>query len=206
MAPKRLCLTTAVAPVPGFLGGSCPLGCSLSAPATGGLSMVSPQHLRYAAGSEKEKGAGGRLHGGTIAHPFVFCNGGVADPLPNLPPSTRAGTQLLPAGAAPPAPCLGEGWGVVAWGRGIGTLPSLPPHPPRRQLRLDGFVCEAEESAFSLSPTPARRGQDRGRFTVRISVTPRRSTALLSVGVTQFMGRSVGGHPAAPGTGEGVQA
>ena len=40
--------------------------------------MVSPQYLRYAAGSEKEKGAGGRLHGGTIAHSFVFCNGGVA--------------------------------------------------------------------------------------------------------------------------------
>ena len=61
-------------------------------------------------------------------------------------------------------------------------------------------------SAFSLPPMRARRGQDRSRFTVRISVTPRKSTALLSVGVTQFMGRSVGGHPAAPGTGEGVQA
>ena len=32
----------------------------------------------YAAGSEKEKGAGGRLHGGTIAHLFVFCKRGVA--------------------------------------------------------------------------------------------------------------------------------
>ncbi len=40
--------------------------------------MVSPQYIRYAAGSEKEKGAGGRLHGGTIAQLFVFCNGGVA--------------------------------------------------------------------------------------------------------------------------------
>ena len=78
MAPKSLCLTTAFAPVPAFLGGSCPSGCSLSAPATGGLSMVSPQYLRYAAGSEKEKGAGDRLHGGTIAQLFVFCKGGLA--------------------------------------------------------------------------------------------------------------------------------
>ena len=38
--------------------------------------MVSPQYLRYAAGSEKEKGAGGRLHRGTIAHSFVFAMGG----------------------------------------------------------------------------------------------------------------------------------
>ncbi len=43
MAPKSLHLTTAFAPVPTFLGGSCPLGCSLSAPATGGFSMTSPQ-------------------------------------------------------------------------------------------------------------------------------------------------------------------
>ncbi len=61
-APKSLCLTTAFTPVPTFLGGSCPLGCSLSAPATGGFSVVSPQYIRYAAGSEKEKRAGGRLH------------------------------------------------------------------------------------------------------------------------------------------------
>ncbi len=32
----------------------------------------------YAAGSKEEKRAGGRLHGGTIAHLFVFYNGGVA--------------------------------------------------------------------------------------------------------------------------------
>ena len=63
-----------------------------------------------------------------------------------------------------------------------------------------------KESAFSLSPMRARRGQDRGRFTVRISVTPRRSTALLSVGVTPFVFCAVGGHPAAPATVEGVQA
>ena len=43
MAPKSLCRTTAFTPVPTFLGGSCPLGCSLSAPATGGFSVVSPQ-------------------------------------------------------------------------------------------------------------------------------------------------------------------
>ena len=78
MAPNRLCLITALAPVPAFLGGSCPLGCSLNAPATGGCSVFSLQWSMYAAGSEKEKRAGCPLHGDTIAHPFVFCNGGVA--------------------------------------------------------------------------------------------------------------------------------
>ncbi len=53
MAPKSLCLITALAPVPAFLGGSCPLGCSLSAPATGGFSVVSPRYIRYVAGSEE---------------------------------------------------------------------------------------------------------------------------------------------------------
>ena len=76
-SPKSLCLITALAPVPAFLGGSCPLGCSLSAPATGGFSVVSLQCNMYAAGSEKEKRAGGPLHGGTIAHPFVFCKWGI---------------------------------------------------------------------------------------------------------------------------------
>ena len=104
---------------------------------------MSPQYLRYAAGSEKEKGAGGRLHGGTTAHPFVYCNGGVAgapdsgvrppmgtDGLvlacalhqrrvwlsvrrcPTGPPSNvfrnRGTPPVPPAGAAPPAPLLGE--------------------------------------------------------------------------------------------------
>ena len=104
--------------------------------------MVGPQYLRYAAGSEKEKGAGGRLHGGTIAHPFGFCKGGMAGapdsgirpPMgtdgfvlacaldqgrvwlgvrrcPTGPPSDVFGNRgtppVPPAGAAPPAPCLG---------------------------------------------------------------------------------------------------
>ena len=56
MAPKSLCLTTAVAPAPAFLGRSCPLGCSLSAPATGGFSVVSPQYIRYAAAPRKRSG------------------------------------------------------------------------------------------------------------------------------------------------------
>ena len=133
MAPKSLCLTTAVAPVPAFLGRSCPLGCSLSAPATGGFSVVSPQYIRYAAGPKEEKRAGGRLHGDTIAHLFFFCNGGA---LSNRPPSTRAGTEGKERGglwwrtplshlarpptfleteghAVPPAPRLGDGGGGV---------------------------------------------------------------------------------------------
>ena len=134
MAPKSLCLTTAFTPVPTFLGGSCPLGCSLSAPATGGFSMVSPQYIRYAAGSEKEKRAGGPLHGGTIAQSFLFCNGAVsgwkggscfglrppsAESLAWPPPLSRplhpptfsetGGLAVPPAGAAPPAPCFADG-------------------------------------------------------------------------------------------------
>ena len=160
MAPKSLCLTTAFAPVPRFLGGSCPLGCSLSAPATGGFSVVSLQCNMYAAGSEKEKRAGGSLPGDTIAQAFLFCKGGVAGapdsgvrpPMgtdgfvlacaldqrrvwlglrrcPTCPPSNvfrnRGTPPVPPAGAAPPAPCLGmEG----AWFADLaGTLPNLPP-------------------------------------------------------------------------------
>ncbi len=74
---QGVCLATAFAPVPAFLGGSCPLGCSRSAPATGGLSMVSAV-LMYAAGSEKEKRGGRRLHRATIAQTFGFCKGGLA--------------------------------------------------------------------------------------------------------------------------------
>ena len=107
--------------------------------------MVSPQYRRYAAGSEKEKRAGGLLHGDTIAHLFVFCNGGLAGFFPDgwsccglRPPSAEGlvwpaplshplhpptfletgGLAVPPAGAAPPAPCLGDG--------GDRTLPSLP--------------------------------------------------------------------------------
>ena len=99
--------------------------------------MVSPQYLRYAAGSEKEKRAGGRLHGGIIAQLFVFCKGGVAGALPGRmvlswrAPSISGGSGLACAvvppahpptfletgghavprggGAAPPAPRLGNG-------------------------------------------------------------------------------------------------
>ena len=63
MAPNRLCLITALAPVPAFLGGSCPLGCSLNAPAAGGFSVVSLQCNMYAAGSEKEKRTAAHLMG-----------------------------------------------------------------------------------------------------------------------------------------------
>ena len=131
MAPRSLCHTTAVAPVPAFLGGSCPLGCSLSAPATGGLSMVSPQSKRYAAVSKEEKGAGGRLHGDTIAQSFLFCNGAVSGwrggaccGLRRYPARStlrrfpeQGAPPVPPAGAAPPAPCLGErGWEVPPGG------------------------------------------------------------------------------------------
>ena len=208
MAPKSLCLTTAFTPVPRFLGGSCPLGCSLSAPATGGFSVVSPQcihvcgrlrgacalqrhWLRSHASSEglapwvvpsallpqgdslwlaPSAHVCGRLRGGEagrlptswdiIAHLFVFCKGVLAAAGPGRrvpccglrPPSAegpawraplshllhpptfleyRGTTPVPPAGAAPPAPRLGDGGGSVfspgasgcflARGRGIGT-------------------------------------------------------------------------------------
>ena len=117
MAPKSLCLTTAFTPVPTFLGGSCPLGCSLSAPATGGFSVVSPQYIRYAAGSEKEKRAGGPLHGGTIAHPFVFCKGGGAETSP-----AAGGRDWGWVGLLRPAPSFNGGSGLAR--------AAIPPAPP----------------------------------------------------------------------------
>ena len=127
---KSLCLTAAFSPFPAFLGGSCPSGCSLSAPATGGLSMVSPQYIRYAAGSEKEKRAWGPLHWGYYSTPVrilqwgggitwteglvVACAAPSAEGLfwpvplsrPLHPPTflETGGLAVPPAGAAPPAP------------------------------------------------------------------------------------------------------
>ena len=54
---KSLCLTTAFSPVPAFLGGSCPLGCSLKRPCHRGLSMVSPQ-CSHVCGRLREREAG----------------------------------------------------------------------------------------------------------------------------------------------------
>ena len=90
--------------------------------ATGGFSMVSPQYIRYAAGSKEEKRAGGPLHGDTIAQSFSFCNGAgsgwrggsgwACAVIPPAPPSdvfqNRGAPPVPPAGAAPPAPCLGR--------------------------------------------------------------------------------------------------
>ena len=126
-----LCLTAAFAPVPAILGGSCPLGCSLSAPATGGLSMVSAVPM-YAAGSEKEKRAGGPLHWGHHSTPVRILQGGsgrspdsgVRSPMgtdglvlacavvpPAHPPTflETGGLPLYPRRGCAPAPCLGEG-------------------------------------------------------------------------------------------------
>ena len=80
--------------------------------------MVSPQYLRYATGSEEEKGAGGRLHGGTIAQLFVFCNRGMAG--------------ASDSGVRPPM-----GTGVLSWraplirGGSVLACAVVPPaHPP----------------------------------------------------------------------------
>ncbi len=125
---------------PTFLGGCCPLGCSLSAPAVGECSVVSAVQM-YAAGSEEEKRAGCPLHVSTIAHPFVFCKGVLAGPSdsgvrplmetgglawrallshrPTLQRFWKQGDTLYPRrGLRPLHP---------AWGTESGTLPNLPP-------------------------------------------------------------------------------
>ncbi len=150
MAPKSLCLTAAFAPVPAFLGGSCPLGCSLSAPATGGFSVFSLQCNMYAAGSEKEKRAGGPLHGGyystivlllqegappgrrVLLWPAPSFNGGsglACAAIPPAPPSNvfrnRGTPPVPPAGAAPLHPAWGrDERGLMA--RRPAILPALP--------------------------------------------------------------------------------
>ena len=118
MAPNRLCLITALAPVPAFLGGSCPLGCSLNAPATGGCSVFSLQWSMYAAGSEKEKRAGCPLHGATIAQLFVFCKGGVA--------------EASDSGVRPPMGTDGFVLACAPFGGGSGLACAVvpPAHPP----------------------------------------------------------------------------
>ena len=172
MAPKSLCLTTAFAPVPAFLGGSCPLGCSLSAPATGGFSVVSPQYIRYAAGSEKEKRAGGRLHGGTIAHPFVFCKGGGRGPGLRRPPADGDGWSCL--GLRRPS---AEG---LAWPAPL----SRPHHPPtfletgglplypRRGLRPLPPAWRDEEGTVVPPSPPSNAFGNRGTHHTPAEATP----------------------------------
>ena len=64
-----------MAPVPTFLGGSCPWGVP-SAPLPQGDSLwLAPS--AHVCGRLREREAGrGPTHGDTIARPFVFCNGG----------------------------------------------------------------------------------------------------------------------------------
>ena len=154
-APKSLCLTTAFAPVPAFLGGLWAWGNIPSGAATGGFSMVSPQYIRYAAGSKEGKRAGGPLHGDTIAQSFSFCNGegsgwrggscfGQRPPssegsglacaaIPPAPPSdvfqNRGTPPVPPAGAAPPAPLLGGRGGASFFTLARrDSLPNLSPY------------------------------------------------------------------------------
>ncbi len=121
--------------------------------------MVSPQYLRYAAGSEKEKGAGGRLHGDTIAHPFVFCKGGVAEaPDSGVRPATGTGGIVL-------ACALDQG---RVW---LGVR-RCPTGPPSNVLGYRGTRCtllgERGGVAFSLWRVqtlpnfPRVRGHGRG--------------------------------------------
>ena len=202
MAPR----SSALAPVPAFLGGSCPLGCSLSAPATGGFSVVSTV-LMYAAGSEEEKGVGGLLHGDTIAQLFVFCKGGLAVGLrggggaargrmvlswrapsisggvglacaaiPPAPPSNVFGNRgtppVPPAGAAAPAPRLGDGGG----GAGGACWPSAGyGEGEEREEGRGGVLAYRRPSpvVLSLRPSAQRHAPARGHTRTTPSVPPR---------------------------------
>ena len=104
----------------------------------------------YAAGSEKEKRAGGRLHGDTIVHLFVFCNGGVAGartpasahrwgqlvlswraPLSHRPTLQRFWEQgdspCSPGGGCAPCTLLGDGGGGICASGRPDPQPNLPP-------------------------------------------------------------------------------
>ena len=149
MAPKSLCLTTAVAPVPTFLGGSCPLGCSLSAPATGGFSVVSPQcscmrqaprrrsgpaahfmgyHSTIVRILQRGCGSGGSRGGGGAARGTE----GLAWPAPLsrplLPPTflETGGHAAPPVGARPLHPAWGTGVGMGRAPQGSGACPEIP--------------------------------------------------------------------------------
>ncbi len=149
MAPKSLCLITALAPVPAFLGGSCPLGCSLSAPATGGFSVVSPQCACMRQAPRRRSGPAAHFMGyhSTIVRILqggcgITWTGGlvVACALlqrgdwlgvrrcPTGPPSDafgNRGTHHTPAEATPPAPCVGTEGALACLGAS-GPLPNLP--------------------------------------------------------------------------------
>ncbi len=165
MAPESLCLTTALAPVPAFFGGSCPLGCSLSAPATGGVHRESP--CADICGRLREREAG-RLPTtwGTIAHPFVFCKGGCGGG-PGLrgPPADGAGWFCL--GLRSPS---AKG---LAWPAPLSHLAHPPtfletgglPLYPRRGLRPCTLLGERRRYRLLTSASgrfltcPRQRGQ-----------------------------------------------
>ncbi len=114
-------------------------------PATGGFSAVSPQYIRYAAGSKEEKQAGGLLHGGTIAQSFGFCNRGSA---PNLDGWSCSGLRrCTPGGGRAPCTLLGDGGGAVFYLGAFGKLPCqvkekdpLPSFPLKTRAGMGGFA------------------------------------------------------------------
>ena len=175
MAPKSLCRTTAFTPVPTFLGGSCPLGCSLSAPATGGFSVVSPQCSCMRQAPRKRSGPGADFmgyHSTTVRilqGGGCFLDGGSCCGLrppsaegqawlrrcPACPPSNvfrnRGTPPVPPAGAAPPAPCVGTEVRRSQGKRDRDPHPNLPSSTGAgtEAPRGAGDRCEARSSAVT---------------------------------------------------------
>ena len=125
-------------------GGRFP-GCA----ATGGISMVSPLSKMYVAGSKEEKRAGWPTSWGYYSTIVRILQGGVAG-LPNLPSSTRAGTEGngergAYGGGRPPS---GAG---LAW-----RAPLSRPHRPPTFLETGGLPLYPRRGLRPLHPAGRR--------------------------------------------------
>ena len=160
-----LCRTTAFAPVPAILGGSCPLGCSLNAPATGGCSVFSLQCSLYAAGSEKEKRAGGPLHWGHHSTLVRILQGGVGGARTSAS-ARRWGWMIL----SWPAPSFSGGIGLacaVLQRRDWLGLRRCPTGPPSDVFRNRGTPPVPPAGAQPPAPRWGGRGEEVGAIRTR---------------------------------------
>ncbi len=163
---------------PAFLGRSCPLGCSLSAPATGGFSVVSPQCSCMRQAPRKRSGPGPTSWGYYSTIVLILQVGGgkglmVADAVvPPSPPSNVFGNRgtppVPPAGAAPPAPRWGIKGVVVVYALLRRRGPAWPA-PLSRPLRLACLaplpnLPPSTRAGTELPPAPCLGGGRRRRL------------------------------------------